>query len=84
MARKIFEFFICSHHIFHKSENYCGVVDVWEKVNERHELSDLVRLTRKFDKVSLIAEAPAWKCDCLILNFENRGVLRVLGNAEAL
>ena len=84
MAREISEFFICSHHIFHKFENYCSVVDLWENVNERHELSNLVKLTRKCDKFSLIAEAPAWKCDCQIIKFENRGVLRVLGNAKAV
>jgi hypothetical protein len=63
MTGEIFVLFISSHHIIYKSENYCGVVDVWENVIEERELSDLVRLTSEIDKVSLIHEAAALKRD---------------------
>jgi hypothetical protein len=49
MTGEISVLFISFNHIFHKSENYCGIVEVWENVNEERKLSDLVRLPSEID-----------------------------------
>ena len=84
MTGEISGLFIISHNIIYKGENYCGVIDVWEKVNEEGESSDLVRLPSEIDKVSLKHEAAALKRDCLIRKIEYWGVLCVLVETKTL
>ncbi len=84
MTGEISVFFISSNHIFHKSENNRGVVEVWENVNEESKLADLVRLPSEIDKVSLIHEAAALKRDCLIRIIVYWRVLRILVEAGTL
>ena len=70
------ELFISSHHIIYKNENYRGVIDVWENVNEERKLYDLVKLTWELDNISLIHEPATF-----IFNVRGRGAVEKPGDS---